>query len=57
METALHPSRTIPFYRWCGAAFMFGNVLFIANKLDEMSRQFLSMPMPDVISGQNPLLV
>ena len=38
-------------------AFVFGNILFIANKLDEMSRLFLSRPMPDVISGQNPLLL
>ncbi|MEO7912576.1 MAG: hypothetical protein ABIV47_23245 [Roseiflexaceae bacterium] len=32
---------------------MFGNLLFVLNKLDEMSRLFLSRPMPDVISGQN----
>jgi hypothetical protein len=57
METTLRPSNTISFYRWGGAAFMLGNVLFIVNKLDEMSRLFLSRPMPDVISGQNPLLI
>jgi hypothetical protein len=57
METTLRLSRTIPFYRLAGAAFMLGNVLFIVNKLDEMSRLFLSRPMPDVISGQNPLLI
>lgn len=57
METNLRPSITIPFYRWGGAAFMFGNVLFIVNKLDEMSRLFLSRPMPDVISGQNMFLI
>jgi hypothetical protein len=36
---------------------MLGNVLFIANKLNEMSRLFLSRPMPDVISGQDPWLI
>lgn len=40
-----------------GAAFIFGNVLFIVNKVDEMSRLFLGRQMPDVISGQNPLLI
>ncbi len=45
------------FHQWGGAAFMLGNVLFIVNKLDEMSRLFLSRPMPDVISGQNPGLI
>jgi len=43
--------------RWGGLAFVFGNVLFVVNKLDEMSRLFLSRPMPDVISGQNPGLI
>jgi hypothetical protein len=42
---------------WGGLAFVFGNVLFVVNKLDEMSRLFLSRPMPDVISGQNPALI
>lgn len=40
-----------------GAAFVLGNLLFITNKLDEMSRLFLGRWMPDVISGQNPLLI
>ncbi len=57
METTLQRSKTIPFHRWAGAAFMLGNLLFIANKLNEMSRLFLSRPMPDVISGQTPLLI
>jgi hypothetical protein len=57
METTLNPSRTIPFHRWGGAAFMLGNGLFLVNKLNEMSRLFLSRQMPDVISGQNPLLI
>ena len=40
-----------------GAAFMLGNLLFIVNKLDEMSRLFLFRPMPDLISGQDLLLI
>ena len=39
--------------RWGGLAFVFGNVLFVVNKLDEMSRLFLGRPMPDVVSGKN----
>ena len=57
METTLQPSKSIPFYRWAGVAFMLGNVLFIVNKVNEMSRLFLSRWMPDVISGQDPLLI
>ena len=44
-------------HQWGGVAFMLGNVLFIVNKLDEMSRLFLSRPIPDVISGQDVLLI
>lgn len=43
--------------RWGGLAFIFGNVLFLVNKLNEMSRLFLGRPMPDVISGQTPGLI
>jgi len=43
--------------RWGGLAFAFGNVLFLVNKFNEMSRLFLRRPMPDVISGQNPALI
>jgi hypothetical protein len=43
--------------RWAGLAFVFGNVLFVVNKLDEMSRLFLARPLPDLISGQNPGLI
>jgi len=57
VETSLNPSRAVPFNRWGGAAYILGNVLFIINKLDEMSRVFLSRWMPDVISGQDPLLI
>ena len=57
METTLHFPRAVPFHRWAGAAFMLGNLLFIVNKLNEMSRLFLSRPMPDVISGQTSLLI
>src|SRR5918997_1728501 len=38
---------------WGGLAFAFGNLLFLVNKLDEMSHLFLSRPMLDVISGQH----
>jgi hypothetical protein len=47
----MFPIRSV--HRWGGLAFVVGNVLFVVNKLDEMSRLFLSRPMPDVISGQN----
>jgi hypothetical protein len=40
-----------------GAALMLGSALFLVNKLNEMSRLFLSRWMPDVISGQNTLLI
>jgi len=43
--------------RWGGAAFMVGSVLFLVNKFNEMSRAFLSRPMPDVISGHDVGLV
>ena len=43
--------------QWGGAAFMLGSLLFLVNKLNDMSRLFLSRPMPDVISGQNTLLI
>jgi hypothetical protein len=36
---------------------MLGAVLFLVNKVNEMSRLFLSRPMPDVISGQDVLLI
>ena len=44
-------------HQWGGAAFVLGNVLFMVNKFDEMSRLFLGRWMPDVISGQNPALI
>ena len=44
-------------YQLAGIAFMLGNLLFFANKLDEMSRLFLSKWIPDVISGQDILLI
>ena len=55
MSTGIISDRRIQ--HWGGAAFVFGNLLFIANKLNEMSRLFLGRPMPDVISGQNPGLI
>lgn len=57
METTLQLSKTIPFHRWAGLAFALGNLLFLVNKLNEMSRLFLGRPIPDVISGQNTLLI
>jgi len=45
------------FPKWGGAAFMLGSTLFLVNKLNEMSRLFLSRPMPDVISGQDMFLI
>ena len=40
-----------------GLAFGLGNLLFVVNKLDEMSRLFLGRWMPDVISGEQPALI
>ena len=57
METTLQPARTIPLQRLGGAAFMLGSLLFMVNKLDEMSRLFLGRAIPDVISGENLLLI
>lgn len=42
-------------HQWGGVAFILGNVLFIVNKLNEMSRLFLGRWIPDVISGENML--
>lgn len=36
---------------------MLGSLLFLLNKVNEMSRLYLSRPMPDVISGANTLLI
>jgi hypothetical protein len=47
----------IKFSQWGGLAFMLGNLLFIVNKLNEMSRLFLSIRIPDVISGDNILVI
>ncbi len=44
-------------HQWGGVAFMLGNLLFLVNKLNEMSRLFLSRLMPDVISGRDTLLI
>jgi hypothetical protein len=43
--------------RWGGAAFVLGHILFLMNKLDEMSRWLLGRPMNDVIAGDNLLLI
>jgi hypothetical protein len=44
-------------HQWGGATFMLGSLLFLMNKLNEMSRLYLSRSMPDVISGQSTLLI
>lgn len=43
--------------RWGGLALIVGSALFIVNKFDDMSRVFLNNTMPDLISGENVLLV
>lgn len=57
MENTIETPKVLSLQRVGGMAFMFGNLLFLVNKLDEMSRVFLSRPMPDVISGANPFLI
>lgn len=61
MKTSPLPQNTLTLniqaHQWGGLAFAFGNVLFVANKLNEMSRLFLGRRIPDVISGQNPGLI
>lgn len=44
-------------HQWGGLAFILGNLLFLANKVNEMSRLFLARSMPDLISGQDTLLI
>ena len=44
-------------HQWGGAALVLGSVLFIVNKLNDMSRLFLGRWMPDVISGQDTALI
>lgn len=43
--------------RWCGAALVAGSLLFIVNKFNDMSQVFLDKKIPDVIAGENILLV
>jgi len=57
METTLPSPKTLPIHRLGGAAFALGNLLFLGNKVDEMSRHFFNRPMPDLISGENRLLI
>ena len=57
METTLPAPKISPLHRIGGAAFMLGNLLFLVNKLDEMSHHFLDRPMADVISGEDRLLI
>ena len=57
METTLPAPKISPLHRIGGAAFMLGNLLFLVNKLDEISHNFLDRPMADVISGEDRLLI
>jgi hypothetical protein len=43
--------------RWGGVAFVIGNLLFILNKLNDMSRLFLGKDVPDLISGETVWLI
>ena len=56
MNTQSSP-KTFPIARFSGAAFALGNLLFLGNKMDEMSRHFFNRPMPDLISGEDRLLI
>jgi hypothetical protein len=44
-------------HRWGGVIFTLGNLLFMTNKLNDMSRLFFWRTMPDVISNQSPALI
>lgn len=57
METNLPFPRTFPYSRLAGAAFALGNLLFLGNKVNEMSRLFFGKFMPDLISGEDRLLI
>ncbi|HNB53283.1 MAG TPA: hypothetical protein PK530_15135 [Anaerolineales bacterium] len=57
METTLPPPKIFSLSRLGGTAFALGNLLFLANKFDEMSRLFLGRQMADVISGEDRLLI
>lgn len=48
---------SIQMHQLGGLAFALGNVLFVVNKWDEMSRLFFRRFIPDVISGENPSLI
>src|SRR5262245_54041054 len=43
--------------RLSGIALAFGSALFIINKFNDMSRAWLDRPIPDVIDGQNFVIV
>lgn len=57
MQTTVSVPKAFPFSRVAGAAFALGNLLFLGNKVDEMSRLFLDRYMPDLISGEDRLLI
>jgi hypothetical protein len=43
--------------RWGGSALVVGSLLFILNKLNDMSRVFLNTPIPDLITGRDIFLM
>lgn len=43
--------------RWSGSALVLGSLLFILNKLDDMSRVFLNRLIPDLITGRDSVLI
>lgn len=57
METTLQLPKIISLHRMGGAAFVVGNLLFLVNKIDEMSRLFLGRYMVDVITGEDHILI
>lgn len=57
METTLPFPKSLPIARIAGASFALGNLLFLGNKVNEMSRLFLGKFMPDLISGEDRLLI
>jgi len=43
--------------RWGGSALVAGSLLFILNKLDDMSQAFFDRPMRDLITGRDSALI
>ncbi len=47
----------IRFSQWSGLALMLGSLLFMLNKAEQISRVFFQRRLPDLISGDDLLLV